>query len=118
MYAKGNISDTAAFNLANALQPTPIPKEFYGWYGQAAYRIWEKGDQALTPFVRYERYNTASAYEALSAGLTPASPPTEAVFTTGVNYLLNPNVVFKADYQSFHVDSASDRLDLGLGLTF
>ncbi len=118
VYAKGTISDTASFNLTNAFQPTPIPKEFYGWYGQAAYRIWEKGDQSLTPFARYERYNTASAYEALPAGLTPDPLSTEAVTTTGVNYQLNPDVVFKADYQTFHVDSTRDRFDLGLGLTF
>lgn len=118
VYANGTISNTEDFNLMNAFQPTPIPKEFYGWYGQAAYRIWEKGDQALTPFIRYERYNTASAYEALPAGLTLDPLPTEAVITTGVNYQLNPNVVFKADYQTFHVDSARDRFDLGLGLTF
>jgi outer membrane murein-binding lipoprotein Lpp len=118
VYAKGSISDTANFNLVNAFQPTPIPKEFYGWYWQAAYRIWESGDQSLTPFVRYERYNTASAYEALPAGLAIDPLPTEAVTTAGVNYQLNPNVVFKADYQTFHVDSARDRFDLGLGLTF
>jgi hypothetical protein len=118
VYAKGTISNTEDFNLVNAFQRTPIPKEFYGWYGQAAYRIWEGGGQALTPFVRYERYNTASAFEALPAGLTLDPLPTEAVTTAGVNYQLNPNVVLKADYQTFHVDSARDRFDLGLGLTF
>ena len=46
------------------------------------------------------------------------APDFEAVTTAGVNYQLNPNVVFKADYQTFHVDSARDRFDLGLGLTF
>lgn len=116
VYAKGTISNTEDFNLMHPFAPTPIPKEFYGWYGQVAYRIWEAGDQALTPFIRYERYNTASAFEGLT--LSPLPTPTEAVTTAGVNYQLNPNVVFKADYQSFHLDSARDRFDLGLGLTF
>jgi Phosphate-selective porin O and P len=118
VYAKGAISNTEGFNLVNAYQPTPIPKEFYGWFTQAAYRIWKSGDQSLSPFMRYERYNTASAFEALSAGLSLNPLATETVITAGVNYQLNPNVVFKTDYQTFDVDSARDRFDLGLGLTF
>jgi hypothetical protein len=111
------ISDTEAFNLdpANVGQPTPIPKDFYGWYTQAAYRIWESGDSSVAPFVRYERYNTASAY---AAGLALSAAPSERVTTVGLNYQLNPNVVIKVDYQTFHVDSSRDRFDLGLGLTF
>jgi hypothetical protein len=118
VYAKGSISDTATFNQVNAYQPSPIPKEFFGWYTQAAYRLWESGNRSLSPFVRYERYNTASAYAALPVALSLSARPTETVTTVGVNYQLNPNVVFKADYQTFHVDSSRDRFDLGLGLTF
>lgn len=118
VYAKGSITDTAAYNQINAYQPSPIPKDFFGWYTQAAYRLWESGKRSLSPFVRYERYNTASAYAAMPAALSLSARPTETVGTVGLNYQLNPNVVFKADYQTFHVDSARDRFDLGLGLTF
>ncbi len=118
VYAKGSISDTAAFNLVNAYQPSPIPKEFFGWYTQLAYRLWESGNRSLSPFVRYERYNTASAYAALPVALSLSARLTETVGTVGFNYQLNPNVVFKADYQTFHVDTSRNRFDLGLGLTF
>jgi phosphate-selective porin len=118
VYARGRISDTAEFNLVNAFQPTPIPETFYGWYTQAAYRLWESGERSVSPFLRYERYNTASDYAALPAGLSLSAAPTESVTTVGLNFLLNPNVVIKTDYQDFHADSSRDRFDLGLGLTF
>jgi outer membrane murein-binding lipoprotein Lpp len=120
VYAKGSISGTQDYNQANGFVPTPIPSDFYGWYTQAAYRLWDSGKRSLSPFVRYERYNIASAYTGLSAtqslGDTPAG--TESVGTVGFNYQLNPNVVIKADYQTFHVDSSRNRFDLGLGLTY
>ncbi len=118
VYAKGSISDTATYNQINAYQPSPIPKAFFGWYTQAAYRLWESGKRSLSPFVRYERYNTASAYAALPVALSLSARPTETVGTVGVNYQLNPDLVFKFDYQNFHVDSSRNRFDLGLGLTF
>ncbi|MGA7181510.1 MAG: porin [Thiobacillaceae bacterium] len=120
VYAKGTISGTADFNQLNDYVPTPIPSDFYGWYTQAAYRLWESGNRSLSPFVRYERYNTASAYTGLPSTQSLSDTPagTETVGTVGFNYQLNPNVVFKADYQTFHVDSSRDRFDLGLGLTF
>ena len=120
VYAKGSISGTNDYNQFNDFVPTPIPKAFSGWYTQAAYRLWQSGGRSLAPFVRYERYNTASAYLGLpdtrSLSDTPAG--TETVGTVGFNYQLNPNVVFKADYQTFNVDSSRDRFDLGLGLTY
>ena len=102
------------------MKPPPIPSEFFGWYTQAAYRLWDNGKRSLAPFVRYERYNVASSYAALPTGVAQADTPagTESVATVGLNYKLNPNVVLKADYQSFHVDSSRNRFDLGLGFTY
>ena len=72
----------------------------------------------MSPFVRYERYNTGADYENLPMGLSVASLPTESVWTYGFNYNLNPHVVFKADYQHFSENSAMNRFDVGLGLDF
>ncbi len=122
VYAHGAISGTVAYNQAppQAGEATPIPSEFFGWYTQAAYRLWDNGKRSLAPFVRYERYNVASSYAALPTGVAQADTPagTESVATVGLNYKLNPNVVLKADYQSFHVDSSRNRFDLGLGFTY
>ena len=118
LYARGSISGTENYNQTLGHDTTPIPSEFFGWYAQAAYRFWESGKRSLSPFVRYERYNTASAYVAQSATLTLSAHPTEAVASVGFNYQLNPDVVFKADYQTFQVDPTRNRFDLGLGLTY
>jgi hypothetical protein len=118
LYAKGTITDTKALNLTFAGFPTPIPKEFYGWYTQAAYKIWQNGKYKLSPFVRYERFNTASAYEAMPLGLGVGTAKTEGVATYGASFYLNPNVVFKLDYQRFAEESTLNRLNLGLGLAF
>ena len=52
---------------------------------------------------------------------TPALP-TERVWTVGANYYLNPNVVFKIDYQDFNHDDVAlgygNRFDLGIGYQF
>ena len=118
LYARGTISDTKDLNLTFVGKPTPIPKAFFGWYTQAAYKVWQSGTYALSPFVRYERFNTAADYEAAPAGLGVDTLPTEAVWTYGFNFNLNPNVVIKTDYQRFKEDSSRNRFDLGLGLAF
>ncbi|MDB5988096.1 MAG: hypothetical protein JWR16_3149 [Nevskia sp.] len=118
LYTRGSITDTAGVNLINVGQPTPIPKSFYGWYVQGAYKLWQHNSYALNPFVRYERFNTASSYAGEPAGLGLTPLPTESVKTYGVNFYLNPNIVLKADYQNFTVDKNKDRFDLGLGFMF
>lgn len=117
LYARGTISGTQAFNAANVGNPTPIPEAFFGWYLQSAYRAWEHGTYALVPFVRYEKVNTASSYAEQPAGLGKAALPTETIVTSGVNFYLNPHVVFKADYQAFSL-RPDDRFNLGMGLMF
>lgn len=118
LYARGVIGGAGAANAANAGQPFPIPDSFYGWYAQGAYRVWQGGEQSLWPFVRYERFNTAASYPGQPPLLGVDALPTETVNTFGANFYLNPNVVFKADYQSFHIDRDRDRFDLGIGLMF
>jgi hypothetical protein len=44
--------------------------------------------------------------------------PADRVWTYGANFYVTPNVVFKADYQSFATNSELTRFDLGLGLAF
>lgn len=118
LYARGHISDTAPYNQTIVGNPTLVPQDFYGWYAQAAWYAWQHGDYQLAPFVRYERFNNGWRYATLAEGLTPAALPTEGVTTLGASFYLTPNIVFKADYQWFRVDSQADRFQLGLGLNF
>jgi hypothetical protein len=118
LYARGNITNTAALNAQHLGEPTFIPETFDGWYAQGALRAWSSGDMALAPFVRYERFNTGRSFADLGPGLTPAAFPTEGVFTAGVSFYVTSGVVLKADIQRFKEDATQNRLDLGLGWSF
>ena len=118
LYARGNISNTAAYNTTIVGSPTLVPEAFWGWYAQAAWYAWQQGDYQLAPFVRFEQVNTGSKYATLASGLTPAALPTESITTLGASFFVTPNIVFKADYQWFDEDRDSNRLQLGLGLNY
>src|SRR5664279_4940567 len=114
VYSRGTISNTAAFNAPLVGSTTLIPKSFDGWYGQAAYRLWSSGDYALSPFARWEQFNTARSFADLGAGLTPPGARTERVITVGANFDIGSSVVLKADYQRFRENRDNNRFDLGL----
>ena len=128
LYTRANISNTAALNgallSADALKKTPtvdptlIPKSFDGYYVQGAYKLWSHEDYALTPFVRWEHFNTARAYADLGPGLTPEAGRGESVITLGANFQVAQGVVVKTDYQRFREDRMRDRFNLGLGWSF
>lgn len=118
LYARGTLTDTAQINAAATLTAgsnKAAPESFYGWYGQAAYRVWQQGDMDVTPFVRYERYNTQ---DSVAAGYTADPMNDETVTTAGVNFKLHPQVVLKADIQNYKADNLKDRFNLGVGYMF
>jgi hypothetical protein len=120
LYARGDIGGAGAANYNfrfNGLDVL-IPKSFYGWYTQAAYKVWQSGTYALTPFVRYERLSTGTGYDGLPQGMELDAQPLEGVWTYGLNFNLNENVVIKTDIQRFKEDSSRNRFDLGVGLAF
>jgi hypothetical protein len=123
LYSRGTISDTGALNLAFLGQPTAVPKSFWGGYVQGAWRALEWGNaSSLAPFVRHEMFNTGAAYAAQPDGLGTPALPTMRVWTIGANYTLNPNVVFKIDYQNFNIQDLAlgyaNRVNLGIGYQF
>jgi hypothetical protein len=118
VYARGNITGTAALNLQRTGDPILIPRSFDGGYVQAAYKLWEAHGYALKPFVRWERFNTARSFADLGPGVTPDALPYERVLTAGANFDIGSGVVLKADYQKFKQNKDLDRFDLGLGWSF
>jgi len=122
LYTRGTISDTQDLNLGFLGQPTPVPKSFWGGYAQGAWRALEWNRSSLAPFLRYEEFNTGASYAAQPQGLGTPALPTQRVWTAGLNYYLNPNVVFKIDYQNFRYDDVllnyGNRFDLGIGYQF
>lgn len=118
LYAQGHISGTQKINETLVGNPTLIPQKFFGWYLQSAFRVYEAGSKSLTPFVRYERFNTASRYASIGAGLTPDELQDQKVWTVGFNFIIAPGVVLKADYLDFDDAASGDRFDLGIGYQF
>ncbi|MFC5743156.1 porin [Dyella tabacisoli] len=122
VYAKGHIGDAdkidstlQAFNTANGTARPYMPSAFYGWLVQGAYTVWEHGDMKLTPFVRYERFNTQSK---MPAGFLADPANADKVTTVGVSFNPHPQVVCKADYQKFQDNPKNDRFNLGIGYMF
>jgi hypothetical protein len=118
LYTRGTISNTAAFNAPLIGNPTLIPASFDGFYVQGAYKLWTHGDYVLSPFARWEQFNTAKSYADLGAGLTPAVGRAERVVTVGANFQISQSIVLKADYQRFRENTLLNRFDLGLGWSF
>jgi len=123
LYARGRIGDAdridqtlAAFNAANPGDARVyVPAAFYGWYLQGAYKLWERNEMSLSPFVRYEYYNTQSS---MPAGFEADPTNASHVTTAGLTFRLHPQVVIKADYQKYVEHSENNRVDLGLGYMF
>ena len=118
VYTRGTISNTAALNAALVGNPTLIPKSFDGVYVQGAYKLWSREDYALSPFVRWEQFNTAKSYAEIGLGLTPEAGRTERVVTVGANFQVSQGIVLKADYQRFRENAELNRFNLGLGWSF
>jgi hypothetical protein len=118
VYARGRISGTAPINQRLLGSATLIPQSFYGAYLEGAWRGLAARDLPLTPFLRYERFNTAASFADLSPGLTPAARPERRALTAGVDWLWARGVIVKADYVHFADRGGGDRLALGLGYEF
>jgi hypothetical protein len=118
LWAYGRISNTEALNATFAGNPTPVPSSFAGWYLQAAYKLWENADYALSPFARFESFDTARTYASQPAGLGVPTAPYERVATVGANLMVGQGVVLKADYQKFREDKSRDRVNLGVGFSY
>jgi hypothetical protein len=117
LFARGDITHTAALNRTLIGGASLIPASFDGAYAQAAYKVWQADEQSLAPFVRVEQTNTGKHYADLGAGLTPAKQATERTTTVGANFMLSPGVVVKADWQNFKVQTGH-QINLGLGWSF
>jgi len=133
LYAHGSISNLFVANASNPGSPNPIPSQFYGYYFQGAYQVWEYGDYRLAPFARWEYYDMGSRYAGTTGPVVPvgrvplsANPGDygywpvnrDRVWTTGANFYVTPHLVFKIDYQWFDLNKDFSRIDLGLGLAF
>lgn len=129
LYVEGRLDGNDAFDAA---PPTDVGKKARGWYAEAAYDVMPlikpMSEAALTPFVRYEDYDT---HHEVFSGVTKDPTQHRKITTLGVGYKPIHNVVIKADYQIRDTDSnlpegkgtgldenKIDQFNLGVGFIF
>ena len=119
VYARGTLGDADRVNVvtAAAAQPFAAPRSLEGWYAQAAYHLYRRGDLDLAPFARVERIDIRQQEDA-ALGVVQDPNNLERIRTIGVNFYVHPQVVIKADVQRYSTDRSKDRLNLGLGYMF
>jgi Phosphate-selective porin O and P len=117
LYTRGTLGDADRVNVVTAANGFAAPKSLKGWYGQAAYHLYRRGDLDIAPFVRIERIEIRQQED---AGLGVFQDPNnfERIRTIGINFYVHPQLVIKADMQRFSTDRTQDRFDLGLGYMF
>jgi hypothetical protein len=122
LYTRGSFANTAEidqiilnYNTANGTTRPIVPSAFYGWLVQAAYSFGLGGNVTLSPFARYEIYNTQAR---LPLGLIADPANRDRVLTTGLSFKPLDQVVVKLDYQKYLDHSTNDRINLGLGYMF
>jgi hypothetical protein len=122
LYARGTYSNADAldsvlvtYNAANSADRPMVPSAFYGWLVQGAYSIPLHDEITLSPFVRYEVFNTQAS---LPLGLVADPANRDRIVTAGFSFHPLPEVVVKFDYQKFFENKANDRVNLGLGYMF
>lgn len=98
----------------------PVGEEMQGWYVQVGYDLFSvlrPGEASLTPFVRYEEFNTQ---DKVPAGFTASGKNDVQLTTVGLNYKPIEEIVLKGEYQFYDdkADSLSDQFNLGLGYIF
>ncbi|MDI1362909.1 porin [Methylotenera sp.] len=115
LYARGHLNDAADITAATGVS---APSAFYGWFTEAAYHVWKSGDMDFAPFVRYESYDTQASLPFNSVRVDGSE---NKVWTVGANFWPTPQVVLKADFQSYDKkdeDRGNKRLNLGMGYMF
>jgi len=128
LFASGSLDGNSALESA---PPGDVGKKVEGWYLETAYNVMPHirpaSDMSLTPFVRYESYDTNKEVFTGSRDTTLD----RTVTTAGLGFKPHPNVVIKADYQWKDTESnlpegrgtgldenKIDQINLGVGFIF
>lgn len=98
----------------------PVGEEMRGWYVQVGYdllSVLRPGEASLTPFVRYEEFNTQ---DKVPSGFTASGKNDVQLTTVGLNFKPIEEIVLKGEYQFYddEADSLSDQLNMALGYIF
>ncbi len=94
-------ANTSLTNASSVTADFAAGTSQYGYYVEAAYDIlphfMPQSEQALMPFVRYEKFNTQAA---VLSTVTASAANDKSYLVFGLCYLPHPNVALKVDYQN------------------
>ena len=104
----------------NAFTGSDLGSSMIGYYVEAGYNVFRPFPQIkseLTPFIRYEAYNTQNS---MADGLISNPSFDNNNITLGLGWKITPQVVVKSDIQFFNsADKSSQKIfNAGVGLMF
>ena len=120
--ARGTIDDVTAINAANNLRGNAsVGEDFGGWYVEGGYDVAplfiKRGEMSLTPFVRYEAWDTQRE---VPAGFLRNPANDQNILTIGFNFKPIPQTVIKVDWQDVdnEANTGLDQWNIALGYIF
>lgn len=118
LYAHAEVDDVAQLNTALGLAgANSIGEELDGFYLELGYDLWTRWaperEGSLTPFVRYEAFDTQAS---VPGGFASMPSTDESILTVGIAYQPHDQIILKLDFEDW--DEGADRLNIGLGYTF
>lgn len=116
LYAHASVDNAAELNALLDLEgASSIGSSMNGGYIQAGYDVLARrsNEMSLVPYVRFEKVNTQSD---VPTGFLKDPALDLTIWTFGAQFKPIPNIVIKADYQSF--DPTADQFNINLGYSF
>lgn len=119
--ARGSVGDAGAINVANGfVGAESIGTSFAGWYAEGGYDIaslFARPNLSLTPYVRYERFDTQRS---VPAGYTRNRENDGRILTFGAAFKPIPQTVIKTDWQRITnaAGTGANQLNVALGYIF
>ncbi|HVO33271.1 MAG TPA: hypothetical protein VMU17_05090 [Elusimicrobiota bacterium] len=122
LYTQTTIGGVGEIDQANGLTGNQsVGQYLWGGYIEVAYDVFTimmpGAGQSLSPFFRYERYNTQGT---VPSGYSSDPANDRRVYTMGLSYKPIPRVVLKADYQvrASHGGGGVNQFNAGAGYEF
>jgi hypothetical protein len=113
-YIHSFLNDTKEYNVKTGKD---LGKQMQGFYLEAGYDLLHGKEQALVPFVRYEKYNT---HHKVASGEVANKAYDRRDLFFGLSYHLAKGAVVKMDYQNFKDgnDVKKHFINCGVGVWF
>ncbi len=125
-FSKGNFhsrgqliyNHTTNTKAYNEFTGNDLGKDVFGWYLEGGYNFRPgRGEQIITPFIRYEKYDLHKNTE----GIVKNDAYNVQEFFAGIGYTLAPGVVWKADMQwikPHNAETTQKQFNMGIGFWF